>query len=269
METLWNELDNLTKRYRILNIENALDYKRFNLYSNVHHSTSIEGSTLTEGETEILLEKGLTANGKPLEHSLMVQDCYKALLYAIEESKTKTSLSPEFLQRLNSIVMKNTGGINKHILGEYDSSRGEYRLAAAFAQGGGYYLSPEKIPGAVINFCNEVNKRIDNTQNIEDQYKLSFDVHFNLVSIHPWGDGNGRTCRLAMNYIQLYHGIPLTKVYLSDRNQYIEALKQTRAKEDIGIFRDFMGGQQIKFLNEKITEYENSQKKSPGMTFLF
>ena len=269
MKSIWNELDNLTKYYKTLNLENAIDYKRFNLYSNVHHSTSIEGSTLTEGETEILLDKGLTAEGKPLEHSLMVKDCYDALVFAIEESKTKTPLSPDFLKKLNSIVMKTTGAINKHILGEFDTSKGEYRLSAAFAQGGGYYLSPEKIPGAVINFCNEVNKRIDSAQNIEDQYKLSFDVHFNLVSIHPWGDGNGRTCRLAMNYIQLYYGIPLTKVYSNDRNQYIEALKQTRAKEDIDIFRDFMRGQQIKFLNEKINEYENSQKKSSGMTFLF
>lgn len=199
----------------------------------------------------------------------MVTDCYNALLFAIEESKIKTPLSAGFLQRLNGIAMKNTGGINRHVLGDFDTSKGEFRLAAAFVQGGGYYLSPEKIPAAVSRFCDEVNTRLVIVQTIEDKYKLSFDVHFNLVSIHPWGDGNGRTSRLAMNYLQLYFDIPLTKVYSSDRTDYISALNETRAKEDINVFRDFMAAQQIKFFKEKINEYENSQKKGPGMRFLF
>jgi len=54
-----------------LEIESAIDFQKFNLYSLVHHSTTIEGSTLTEGETQLLLDKGLTAQGKPLENSLM------------------------------------------------------------------------------------------------------------------------------------------------------------------------------------------------------
>lgn len=269
MESIWKELDNLVQKYKVLNLEDALDYTKFILYSIVYHSTSIEGSTLTEGETEILLDKGLTADGKPLEHSLMVKDCYRALLFAIEEGKKQRLFSPEFLREINAHVMKNTGGINKHILGEFDTSKGEYRLAAAFAQGGGYYLSQDKITAAVNSLCNEVNNKIKSSHTPIDQYKLSYDVHFNLVSIHPWGDGNGRACRIAMNYVQLYYGLPLTKVYTSDRKPYIEALMQTRMKENIGIFRDFMAGQQIKFLTEKLVEYENSQKKSPGMTFLF
>jgi Fic family protein len=269
MKAIWDELVYLTKKYQSLNLENALEFEKFNLFSNVHHSTSIEGSTLTEGETEILLEKGLTANGKPLEHSLMVKECYQALLFIIDESKKRTLISTEFLQKLNSIVMKNTGSLNKHILGEFDTSKGEYRLSAAFAQGGGYYLSPEKIPAAMDDLCDGVNKKIMLVNNNEERYKLSFDVHYNLVSIHPWGDGNGRTSRLAMNYIQLYFNLPLTKVYLNDRIDYIESLKQTRLSEDINIFRNFMAKQQIRFLNEKIAEYENYNRKSSGTSLLF
>ena len=60
-------------------IEQIIDYERFNLYSIVHHATSIEGSTLTQLDTELLLSEGITAKGKPLEHHLMVQDHFKAL----------------------------------------------------------------------------------------------------------------------------------------------------------------------------------------------
>lgn len=271
IETIWNELVKLVHEYKKLNIENSIDFEKFNLFSLVHHSTTIEGNTLTESETQLLLEKGLTANGKPLEHGLMTKDCYNALLHVIAESKKKTRFSSEFLKMVNSMVMKNTGSVYNHALGSFDSSKGDYRLAPAFAQGGSYYLAAEKIAEHVENLCREINSRLDLVNTIEEKYKLSFDAHFYLVIIHPWADGNGRTCRLAMNYIQRYHSLPLTKVYSTDRIEYIEALKQSKEKKDIHISRDFLCRQQIKFLNEKITEFKLFQKqsKSGGLSFSF
>jgi len=49
---------------------------------------------------------------------------------------------------------------------------------------------------------------IDSEKGI-DILKLSSDFHYNLVNIHPFGDGNGRTSRIMMNYIQLYHNYHL------------------------------------------------------------
>ncbi len=271
MKTHWEQLTSLTAKYSDLKLDESIDYQKFVLYSLVHHSTAIEGGTLTEGETEVLLEKGLTAAGKPLEHSLMVRDCFEALNFLSQKSEKKTKLTSEFLKLVAGMVMKGTGSAVNCSLGSFDTTKGEYRLTASFAQGGGYYLNPSKIPNAVGLLCNEVNKRMDSISTIEDKYKLSFDTQFNLVSIHPWGDGNGRTCRLMMNYIQLYYKLPLTKVYLSDRLEYIEALKDTRKKEDIEIFRNFMCNQQIKFLSEKINEFKKDQRKEKikGINFLF
>jgi Fic family protein len=271
MKNIWVELENLTRKYDALNLDGIIDYKKFVLFSLVHHSASIEGSTLTEGETEVLLDKGLTASGKPIEHSIMVRDCYEALKFVIQESKKKRELTPDFINSVNAMVMKGTGGEVNNALGSYDTSKGDYRLSAAFAQGGGYYLSPDKIPVAVETLCTEVNKRIKAVNSIEDKYKLSFDIHFNLVSIHPWGDGNGRTSRLVMNYVQLYHELPLTKVYMADRLEYINALKNSRESGNINLFRDFMCMQQIKFFNEKISELNNSRKKddSKGVNLMF
>ena len=50
-----------------------------------------------------------------------------------------------------------------------------------------------------------------------EQYELSFNAHLNLVTIHPWVDGNGRAARLLMNYIQFcYHLFP-AKIFKEDR----------------------------------------------------
>lgn len=65
------ELEILTQEYKALS-QNFIDLERLNLYLISHHSTAIEGSTLTVLETEIFLEKGLTAKGKPLEHLFMI-----------------------------------------------------------------------------------------------------------------------------------------------------------------------------------------------------
>lgn len=72
-----------------------------------------------------------------------------------------------------------------------------------------------------------------------------------------------------MNYIQCFYDLPLSKIYVEDSHEYLEALKNSKNSDNIDLFCNFMAGQDTRFLKEKILEYENSQKKSPGMTFLF
>ena len=52
-ETMDNELEILTARYRELGINRQIDYGKFCLYSIITHSTAIEGSTITELENQI------------------------------------------------------------------------------------------------------------------------------------------------------------------------------------------------------------------------
>jgi Fic family protein len=262
-----DQIKQLYQEYIDLNIESAIDFQKFNLYSLAHHSTTIEGNTLTEGETQLLLDKGLTAQGKPLEHSLMTKDAYNALLYCKEMASQNVEISESLLKTLNANVCHATGEVLHTALGTVDGSKGEYRKSASFAQGGGYYLSPAKIPAAMKSFCEKANAKLSQAKDLQSQYDLSFDLHFNLVTIHPWIDGNGRTARLIMNYIQFYFGIPLAKVYLQDRQAYINALVETRKLDDINLFRQFMYGQQQKYFQEKINEYKNSQDQ--GFNLLF
>lgn len=257
----------LYDKYQALDIESAIDFQKFNLYSLVHHSTTIEGNTLTEGETQLLLDKGLTAQGKPLQHSLMVKDAYQALLYANKMAEEKTEITTSFLQTLNAKVCQSTGEVLPTALGIVDDTRGEYRNSASHAQGGGYYLSPNKIPAAMHEFCKTANQQLKQVDTLQEKYHLSFDLHFNLVSIHPWIDGNGRTARLLMNYVQFYFKLPLAKVYLQDRQDYINALINTRKHNQINIFREFMLDQQKKYFREKIDEFLNNQNRDINLLF--
>lgn len=100
-----------------------------------------------------------------------------------------------------------------------------------------------------------VNEQIDKVEG-NDILKLSADIHYKFVNIHPFGDGNGRTARLLMNYIQLYHAEPLIKIFTEDRTEYIEALNETVEKENPEIFREFICRQQIKFYEEELSKFE-------------
>src|SRR5579863_74425 len=101
-----DDISILLSRYKALNLQDVLDHERFNEYAIVHHSSSIEGSTLTEVETRLLLEEDITPKGKPLTHSLMVKDHYTALRYILEAAVTKKAISVDFIQQINALVMK-------------------------------------------------------------------------------------------------------------------------------------------------------------------
>ena len=157
--------------------------------------------------------------------------------------------------------MKNTGQVYKTALGEFSSANGDIRLVNVTAgTGGKSYLSFNKVPSKLNDFCDELNKarKLVGRKTIIDQYLLSFDAHYDLVTIHPWADGNGRMARLLMNMIQFEFGLIPSKILKEDKEKYIAALIETRETEDKDIFRQFMLGEMIRNLRKDIQAYLES-----------
>lgn len=250
----------IVEQYKSLDLHQVIDHDKFNQYAIVHHSSGIEGSTLTEIETRLLLEEGMTPKGKPLEHSLMVKDHYEALLFTLEASKQRVQPTVEFIQAINSRVMRHTGSVYQTVFGEIDATKGVFRKGNVSA-GGSYFLSFDKVPDYTERLAVRLSEQLADVTTIEAQLRLSFAVHFDLVSIHPFYDGNGRTSRLLMNYVQDYFNLPLAIVYQQDKNDYFEALVQSRKKENTVPFEDFMAGQYRKFLSAEIMQYKKDMSR--------
>lgn len=261
---MWDKLKILRDNYINLGFIETLDYEKFCMFSIVYNSTNIEGCSLTESETRVLLDNNLTAKGKSLNDHLMVKDHYDAFIFIKNEAVKKRKLSIDFIKEINAYVMHSTGGLVNTILGNYDTSKGDLRLSQVFA-GIKYFPDFSKVPELLHSFVKDVNEKIDDVKN-DEILKLAADLHYNFVNIHPFGDGNGRTARLLMNYLQLYHNEPLIKIFTEDRGEYIDALNETEEKEESSIFRNFICKQQIKFYEEEIQKFG---KVKSGLSLLF
>lgn len=124
-----------------------------------------------------------------------------------------------------------------------------------------------KVPAKEDELCVLLQEKQKTVGTFREQYELSFNAHLNLVIIHPWVDGNGRTARLLMNYIQFYYHLFPAKIFKEDREEYILSLRQCQDEEANQPFLDFMAGQLKKSLSLEIERFSASQKK--GFSFMF
>lgn len=260
------KIDNLIaliERYKDLGIDSQIDYEKFYLYSIITHSTAIEGSTVTEIENQLLFDEGISASGKTIVEQMMNLDLKRAYEESIRMARSKTPITIDVLKTLSHLVMQNTGSTYKTALGDFSSADGDLRLLNVTAGvGGKSYLSYQKVPAKLQEFCDWLNAQRAREMSIADRYNLSFEAHYRLVTIHPWADGNGRMARLIMNHIQFEFGLVPAKVLKEDKGDYINALIATKESDDINHFLDFMTSEMIKTISSDIKAYIESTGES-------
>ena len=233
----------LLQQHKELGISEQIDFDKFYLYSIITHSTAIEGSTVTEVEAQLLFDEGITSSKRTMLEQQMNLDLKVAYDYGREWIKQHEPITVDWLILLASKVMARTGSEYHSIGGDFSAARGELRkLNVTAGMGGKSYMSYQKVPARLAAFCEELNQRRKaiNPADVAAVYDLSFWAHFELVTIHPWADGNGRTCRLLMNLLQWEFDVLPTKVLKEDKAEYIQALIDTRESEDISVFVECM-----------------------------
>ena len=268
MSTAMKDMDQmvaLIKRYKQLGIDSQIDYEKFYLYSIITHSTAIEGSTVTEIENQLLFDEGISAKGKTIVEQMMNLDLKRAYEESIRLARQHADINIEILKSLSRLVMQNTGSTYKTALGDFSSANGDLRLVnVAAGVGGRSYLSYQKVPIKLQDFCDWLNGERRRSMSMSERYELCFEAHYRLVTIHPWADGNGRMARLIMNHIQFEFGLIPAKVLKEDKGDYINALITTRDTDDIRHFLDFMTGEMVKTLTADIDSYIKSTAASDG-----
>ena len=188
-----------------------------------YSSNALEGNTLTESETKVVLEDGLTIGGKPLKDHLEALGHSEAYLFLFSLLKNK-EISISDIKRL-------------HYLFYYRINRkgaGEFRKIQVFLTGSQYPLpSPERVPSLMEKFIEKLN-----TPGKKHPVIKAAVAHKDLVFIHPFIDGNGRIARLLMNLVLLREGYNIAIIPPVSRADYISALE--RAHKDDREFTRFI-----------------------------
>ncbi len=224
IETLDHKQKALAKHYPLPQ-EIKEDFINWAKVELTFHSNTIEGNTLTKGETAEVLNRGLKAIiNKPLKDQMEVLNHEKAMNYIVELAEQYKS--HQF------ITEQNIKEINHLILNDISDWAGLYRRTIIHV-GGSNYERPhfDQIPSLMKGLV----EYIQNNQ-ADHPIKIAADVHTKLLDIHPFLDGNGRTARLLMNLILLINKYPVSIIKSEERVKYFEALEKaylTKNKDDL------------------------------------
>lgn len=263
-------MDTLSEHDR-LGIAQQFDYSKFSLYSLITQSTAIEGSTVTEVENQLFFDEGIPPKKRNLSEVLMNLDLHNAYQLSIRFAKQHRDYSLGLLREISAVVLKNTGSSYNTALGTFDSSKGDFRKVNVSAGSSGKsYINFSKVEDRLEKWCSEVNEKRNGllkSGDIYGKYLFTFESHLDLLTIHPWVDGNGRTARLVMNQLQFELGLVPAKILKEGKADYIDALIKAREHHDPSIFSSFMMASHIRNLQAEIREFKKSQEVTYDQMF--
>jgi len=222
------DIDRLKKEidgYRPLSQHMLTQLKEYYRIGLTWASNALEGNSLTETETKVVLEDGLTIGGRPLRDHLEVlghSEAYDFMLSLVPE-KTITEHTICELHRLFYYH------INQH-------EAGKYRTVPVHVTGTDF-----KFPVGQ-DIAKLMRSFVESFPDLAKKYhpvEYAALVHLRFVTIHPFIDGNGRTARLLNNLALLQHGYVITIVPPVMRQHYLTTIRQGN-KGDEQPFIDFM-----------------------------
>jgi len=198
-----------------------------------YNTNKIEGSTLTHLETALLLEKGISPSNRPME-DIKEAEQHKEVFYDMIEYDKDINISTliNWHKKLFQFTKKDVAG--------------KIRTYPVYISGSRHIPpSSAELDLLIMEFFDWYNMN----KNKMHPVQLAVLVHFRFVSIHPFGDGNGRITRLFMNYVLNKSGYPMLIIEYKNRKSYYNAIEVSNVKNDENIFT-------LWFFKRYVKEYE-------------
>lgn len=199
-------------------------------------SNALEGNSLTESETKVLLEDGLTVGGKPLRDVFEAVGHAKAYDFMFSVFKDRR-VDEQTVLKIHELFYQNIE----------PGAAGHYRDVRVLITGSQYPVaSPEKVQEEMNRLFEWVRKEREGYHPVEFAAKL----HKRFVFIHPFKDGNGRVARILMNLALIQDGYLPAVVPPILRGDYVSLLE--RAHRDDGDFVEFIAEREFESQKEML-----------------
>lgn len=186
-------------------------------------STKIEGNPLSENQVNEIIEKDEQKHYLKPEQE--VRNYFLALNYLEKKAKNKEPFSLKLILEVQKYVEK---GASKEKLG----LRGEMPIGVLFAVYDSQSGQIDYIPPEYKDVQGLLEELIEYVNNTDDHPLIVAGVvHYQLVTIHPFEDGNGRTARLLSGYILDINGYgfgglgSLEEYFAYDVSEYYDSIQ--------------------------------------------
>ena len=220
-QDIFKEIDALQSEiisYRPLEAPLIKQLKEYYKIGLTYSSNAIEGNTLTESETKIVIEEGITIGGKPLKDHLEAIGHAEAYDFLQTLALNKTILEKD-LTKLHHLFYFRID----------EKNAGKYRSSKAIITGSKY---PLPKPADLPHLMHELIPHIEKYRKEFHPVKAAALAHKDFVFIHPFIDGNGRTARLLMNLLLLQEGFNIAIIPPITRREYIDALELAHTTDE-------------------------------------
>ena len=219
-------------------------------FEQVAESNAIEGSTLSAGETELAVLKGITITGHDPAYIRDARDLDAALQRLIEiakENNTPTDIGQ--LHELHGLILGGRPG------------GGIFRKDPVRIKGSDHV--PPKTWREVMNQMDAWEKW-SNGNGLLPAPVRAIILHAWIAHIHPFIDGNGRSARAITNLELIRSGYPPIIIKKKERDRYIQSLSESDAAGDLRSFFELM----IERMEVALTGLEISAREKEGYSAL-
>ena len=191
-------------------------------------SNIIEGAFTTHKRAQELVRRNLTPKDK---NELMMKNNHQAMTFIIENRESDFSI--DFILNLHRIITQDTL--------EDPEYAGKFRDDDVFIRDKTNTvifkpMTAEKIENSLKNLVTWVNTQSDKDF-IHPIVKASI-IHFFLVYVHPFFDGNGRTARalfyfyLLKNRYDFFKYFSISALIAKQKEKYYKAIKEVEDYDD-------------------------------------
>lgn len=196
-------------------IQDALDIEY------TYESNRIEGNTLTLQETALVVNEGVTISGKSMREHLEAINHAEAISYIKDIAKQDIEISERTIKEIHALILH---GIDRE-------NAGRYRTVPVMISGSTHmppqpYLIEKQMEDFILRFKQMEAEKVH-------PVLIAAYLHDELVRIHPFIDGNGRTSRLLMNLYLLRHGYVIITLKGSNdaKVNYYKALEMSHTEQ--------------------------------------
>ncbi|MEJ5265411.1 MAG: Fic family protein [Bacteroidales bacterium] len=214
LEKIINDIDRLQQQiegFKPLSKRQLQDLRQYYRIGITYTSNAIEGNTLTESETKVVIEEGIAIAGKPLKHHLEAVGHAMAFDHVYRLIKKQT-ITENDIKKLHRLFYQKIDA----------EQAGKYRKTQVYITGSQYLPpKPNEVPILMKDLIKWYNE--------EKQHPVvtAALLHQKFVVIHPFIDGNGRIGRLLMNLHLLKNKLPVTIIPPVLRAEYIAMLEKS------------------------------------------